>query len=348
MIGFGALKVVTVLLLLIVGGYFLLDWYESTRPLYPGRTPASGSTEIKVLTYNTWLLDLPFGCGSQIVDKRLRRLPEAIANTEADLIALQEVWHRSHRKYLTNEMKRFGYKVMAPDTEKMFRFGTGLMFFSKYEMAEGHRMMNFSQVTRVDENFTNKGIVGVRVNVPKLGWIDFFNAHLGAVTFDEDTDQCVLGEAQARFEQTKDLVQWVHANSSEDIKILAGDFNTHYKKYMKGCYINEQTKEYRLLVEEGYLNKGLGWIDTFRKVNPNESNNFCTFDRNNKFMCEGHLKTQPSATIDYIFVNDNKKLIPKASKLVFTGKNHILSDHYGVLSKLEFTHENEIKSETKK
>ncbi len=332
--GYSVIKKLVLLALLIAGGYLLVDWYESSRPLYP-RRPASDRSEVKVLTYNTWLLDLPFGCGARYIDKRLQKMPEAIANTDADLVALQEVWHASHRKYLTQEMKRRGYKVMSFDTEKWYRFGTGLMFFSKYEMAPDHRMMNFSQVTSVDENFTNKGIVGIRVRIPKLGWVDFYNAHLGSVSFNEEKDRCSIEESKTRFGQVKEMVNWIQSNSSEEIQIFAADFNTHYKKYMKGCYIDQLTDEYRLMVEKGYLKSGLGWIDTFRRANPKEMKGFCTFDQSNKFVCEGMFKAEPNATYDYIFINDNKKLVVKSSELVFSEKSHQLSDHFGIRSILE-------------
>jgi len=66
--------------------------------------------QFKLLTFNTWLLDLPLGLGAKEIDKRIPLMTKLIIQTNADIVSLQEVWLDKHRDQLINGPRTGGYK----------------------------------------------------------------------------------------------------------------------------------------------------------------------------------------------------------------------------------------------
>src|SRR5687767_2701239 len=75
-------------------------------------SPAQGAhapKTFKVLTFNTWMLEILGKDRTQNMEERLTLMPKAIADTGADIVFLQEVWTEKARKGLINGLARHGY-----------------------------------------------------------------------------------------------------------------------------------------------------------------------------------------------------------------------------------------------
>lgn len=291
--------------------------------------------ELKVLTFNTWLLKPPFGIGAaEDIEERLKIMPEMLAKTGAHIIGLQEVWNNSYRDTLIKEMKKYGYESYHDKGEGFILFETGLLIFSKFSATTETLVMHFKKYTRSEEAFTSKGALKVSFHIPELGDLDFYDTHLGAVTYYSKTKEFDKKHLEYRFSQTEQLVNWIQKTNTNPISILTADMNSHYLKTAEGRHIKEFEPDYRLIVEPDFLEIGLGWKCFFPPLTE------FTFEKANPYVSRGHFDTIPDETIDYIFINPSEKFKKLESKIVFkdeiSKKVPRLSDHYGVLATLQY------------
>ena len=312
------------------------------------QTKEADSKLIRVLSLNTWLLKTPIGLNLvNHVEERLKILPAKIHELNPDIISFQEVWNYRHRQFLVHELKKYGYEYHAYRADVNGRlnpleivrsgFGNGLLIFSKFEMAPEIEQLRFSTFTRADERAVMKGAIKSRIKIPSLGWVDFFNAHLGAVSFDKHSQEYNKSHQMARLQQARELTEFIGTQASQ-IQIAALDLDVHYHQFQNGRYIEKLTPEYELLTQQIPL------LDTYREKHGFAETPHWTFSSSNPYVSGGHFSHVPNEVIDYIFVNKNPKLKPIESKLVFTeplqvgeGKRmpQMLSDHYGVFTTFE-------------
>ncbi len=302
----------------------------------------------KVLSFNTWLLKTPFGFSiAEHVDARAQLIPSAIATLNPDIISLQEVWSTEHRDQLIRDFQKLGYPYAAfrADTNTLLnpleivraKFGNGLLIISKYEIHSEVLQLRFQTHTRADERAVIKGAILARILVPGLGWMDFFNSHLGAVTFDKHSHEYYPKHIRNRFAQAQELSHFLLTHKKNDFCIGALDLDGHYHVYEKGNYTGKLSDDYHLFTSQ---EKGMDFIDVHRHVHGIDNTPHWTFDKKNPYVSGGYFSHAPNEVIDYIFVNRNQKIIPVHSEIVFQEpqgreKPHMLSDHYGVLATFE-------------
>jgi len=290
--------------------------------------------KLKVLTFNTWMLSLPFNAGAHDLQERLDIFPDRLSETGADIIGLQEVWWDKARKTLKKEMFKRGYYYSF---FKQFKgtvrgtMGNGLVIFSKFKIdLDQSSVMKFQDYTRKDEYFTYKGVQHAVIDIPCLGEIDFFNTHLGAISdpkkdsknkyvYDED-------EIKVHQEQKHELINFLESEAHSDVAILTSDLNSHPVDHNSGI----ESPTHRSLNEN--------FIDTFHQFNSMSS---ISFDNKNPYVSSGYFATAPSEYLDYIWLKRNQeKLHAIKSEIVFDNlktlkSKHFLSDHYGVLTTFE-------------
>jgi len=346
--------------------------------------------EFKVLTFNVWMVEAPY-LGLDLaddMDERLKIIPEFIEKTGADIVALQEVWRGHIREELIRKLREHGYtnfvyradlgnrdrvliKRQYPNNGDLKYFsdfiintkehmGNGLLIASKSDFLmddnKRTRELAFRKHTRFDESIIMKGGIGTRIYIPQLGWTNFYNSHLGAVTFNEDLQEQEPAHVKVRKSQAEELSWLVRAGRSwpdkvkndeleqTGIALLAVDLNTHYNVFKKGAYTDEVSFEYALMTGNASRAQ-LGYIDTFRSIHPDTSSPVWTFDKDNPYVSSGYFGGAPSETIDYIFMSPNNRLKIANSELVFTEdiddqtkarfdieSAKKLSDHYGILT----------------
>ncbi len=287
---------------------------------------------LSVLTFNSWLLRTPLGIDlAKDIDERVRRLPQRVAALQPDIILLQEIWHSPFRKLLADEFLRVGYPYSTePRHHGWLRMGDGLQIISRFEL-DSLKHHSFSIHTRFDERFVEKGAIKVRVKVPQLGWIDIYNSHLGAVTYNTKKREFHRSQCESRYVQSLELKKWILETRTSETAILGVDLNVHRLHHENGVYLSIPSKEFALMITG--QPHGAGFVDTFSQLNGTENHGGCTFHNSNPYRASGYFGSDPCATLDYLFLANTSPLVPVSSEVVLD--KPALSDHYGVLTTFE-------------
>ncbi len=300
-------------------------------------TQSLWAAEVKILSLNTRFLKVPLGVElADDIESRLKKMPQAISDTGADVVGMQEVWDPKIRKNLVSALKALGYTYSVFKDQRSGAprglMGNGLLIVSKFPLDQSVSSMSFSDYTRKDEYLTYKGAIKTRVKLPDLGWTDLYNTHLGAITFDEDANEYVQEQEEIKLHQAKELADWIKATRTQSEMIMTADLNAHYLRFEDGRFGGKFSDVYFLLT---YKKDGLTLVDTYRQINRGYFSSTFTFNAANPYVSRGSFSNIPSEVEDYILVSRSKRLSVIHSEVTFSGKEELISDHYGVLTTLK-------------
>ena len=323
-----------------------------------GSALAQAPATFKVLTFNSWLLDIPVGLGfrteiAQDMDERLQLLPEYLAATDADIIVLQEVWSQRSKRFLSKALKTKGYPYSAYTSLSNWlaifevEMGDGLLVLSKYPISKNVQTYDFSVATQGLESFSKKGALKLQIKVPNLGWIDFYASHAGAVDFEQNDYKS--DQVARHSKQIQELAAFIQRTRSHAITVLGADLNMHYQKWKNHAFAPEFSDDY-VNFKQHACGAGYSMVDTYLKTHgkgAKETPDY-TFTRANPYVDHGFFDTLPSEVEDYIFLCENSILRPVTSAQVFQDAiqpetvkslnlslNRLpkrLSDHFGVMT----------------
>ena len=330
--------------------------------------------ELKVVTFNTWLLEI-FGIdfADDIVPRR-QLMVSAFNEIDADILSLREVWPDKHRRFLVEALsERYPYCSFDKTTTGILKiFSDGLIIFSKFPIGDPNQQkddlgctppahtLRFSQNTdRIDEQRVNKGAIHIVVHHPTLGSIDVYNSHFDALSLNEEArDYEESHKATSRL-QALEFIDFVRETKSYPHQVLAIDINQHFRTWdTNGMESNQVNENYQRLISQ------LDAVDTLMVANnydPETLTGVYTFDtRNNiyaadpddlnrrsfegteEFMLSETNEFAPSALLDYIwYIGESLNVV--SSELIFTDPVQMyigsderkpLSNHYGVMTTL--------------
>ncbi len=254
--------------------------------------------EINILTFNVWGV---FRLFTESLDKRVKLITTSINGF--DLVNLQETTV-VETKDITDKNNFYPYKVRYDNTS-LLRLGSGLSTLSKYKILE-EKFLLFSSCLLPD-CINNKGVLFLRLEIPKLGIVDLYNTHYQSMPI----------STTHRLLANKDFEKFYKENNQDNLTIITGDFN-----------LTEKDEDYRDFVKKFKV------IDTFRVKNPNIPG--FTYDKE-----KNSSALFMAARIDYIFVVHNEKYNIEIleSKIMFTEKQEelFISDHFGLATLLKIT-----------
>lgn len=308
---------------------------------------------LNVLTYNVWMVDVPFKMASQDIEARAAAIPAEVAKTGADIIALQEVWPDKFKIQLADDFKKLGYKYSYFEDlpySLLLRgiIGNGLLIVSKYPIEtpaeQAQRVLGFTDFTRPDEYFARKGALHVKALIPDWGAVNLYDTHYGAVSFDADELQFDMSHETSRQKQAHELIDFIKKTSGDAPVLLMGDFNSYSKKFFKDKFTDELVPDYSEMTCASKNQKCLGLCDSFHDSHPLEAMVPTVDPDHNPYVGTAALYKARSAPrmIDYIFVSKSPKIAVAASSVVLAnpltikGRNGSLplSDHYGIMTSL--------------
>jgi hypothetical protein len=146
---------------------------ESTAP-----TTTTPPSELRALMYNCGLLRLKlFGFGPILfanppfADERFAHLAKALLDSNADVIALQEIYEKGHVKALLLAVKEtYPYHARQNNNKNSvhFQFHNGLLFLSKYPITR-HETIKHRKSDPVESWLACKSFQCVEVETPGLG-----------------------------------------------------------------------------------------------------------------------------------------------------------------------------------
>lgn len=257
-------------------------------------------TELNILTFNTWGV---WKYVTKSLEKRVELITTAINGF--DMVNLQETTVKE-TKDITDKNSFYPYKIRYDNTSFM-KWGSGLSTLSKYPVVE-KKFMKFSSCAGLDCN-NNKGVLFLRLEVPKLGQLDFYNTHYQSMPF----------STKQRLQANKDFEKFFRENTVNNLAIITGDFN-----------FTDKDDDFKDFVTRFKA------IDTFKTRYPNDPG--YSYDKTkNK---NAFLLAEPQR-IDFIFVIPNEKYNVEIidSKLMFTEPKDglFLSDHFGLSSSLKIS-----------
>ncbi len=250
-----------------------------------------------------------------------------VAQVDADILALQEVWQRADRQMIICDFAKRGYRYSLHNSGRARGLrgwlGNGLLLLSKYPMRVGSPPLHFDDYTEGKEFFASKGCLHAVIDLPKLGAIDFFNTHFGSLAWLALKKEFCRQHELRHGRQLKQFIDYVADRGKNKVRILAGDFNFHPGTEPSSCYAQIESK---LKVQSTF-----SWNQPLRFPTP-------TFDYQNPYLRKFQKLGIPSQHLDYIFLSrEAEKITPTESALVLTESNvqptgQPLSDHYGVLT----------------
>lgn len=288
---------------------------------------------LRILTYNAWL-------GPSLIARdvapRAARLPRAIAETGADVVALQEVWLGRHRDLLVRELGRAGYAhvVFVAGTGGLVRgvFGNGLLVASRFPVKR-HALREYSRYTYHEEFFVRKAALAVTVDVPDVGDVDVVDTHLGAVRFDAKRSSFVERDYDEHLAQVDELADFALEFGSARRLVIAGDLNMHFEPWDAAARCHRpaiRSRNYERLCTR------LDLTDAFTR--DGEGAACHTVHHENPYVASSSFGKGPSECVDYVLFSAKDM---RSRGAVVAMKEHDgdlgrpLSDHYAVLATLE-------------
>ncbi len=281
--------------------------------------------KIKILTFNTGLFRLRFwGIDwlktTDFVEERLRQMPTELLNTDADVIALQEVFNAKHQLYLIQTLQEaYPYHCFTP--QKWIKLNAGLMIFSKYPIS--NVVYTPLRDTRpVDEMLVAcKGILSCYLNLQDIGNLHIINIHPTSGGFlYQQADNLIVKVRNNQINQAYQL-----ANQSSSIpSVILGDFNA-------GPEIAESN--YQNLLNKNFIDAYAAHCEATQQIAQ------ITWDAHITLNRRGTHANSCSQRIDHLYISptfknmfqiDNIKVVFQ-NPLVNTPLEKVhLSDHYGL------------------
>ncbi len=279
---------------------------------------------ITILTLNAGLLDVEI-LGHKVLEsapfekERLAALPTELLGTDADIIALQEVYEQSHRSFLIKELRGKYPHHFYSRQRRLFRLEDSLIIFSKYPIVR-RKVIAYTNSVFDERILTYKGVLVAKIHSDVFGSISVFNTHTVTGGIRDQENRTV---EDVRAMQIEEMIRGVENSKGHDIKIIVGDMNTG----------PEVAKEnYDMLLNRGY-------IDVVALKHPYTKKK--TWDPRNVLNREGHYSKSPPQRIDHIFLRESdvtklkivkaEIILDKPTIRVVGGGKITISDHAGVL-----------------
>ena len=280
---------------------------------------------LRMVTFNAAIQDIrllgrPLFCPVPWPRERLRHLPAALAALDADIICLQEMFHPPLQDWLRHALApRFPHVAGLQTGSAPLRLGNELLVLSRFPLG-GARLHRFGHAAREEWIFASKGFLHVQAEIPGLGTVDLVNFHTtagGARAHPESPEMEAIRARQ--LSQILDVVMPLPR------AILVGDLNA-------GPHTS--THIYKEVGAHGFVDAflaGGGEGMTWDPANPLAARSR-----------ESHL---PPQRIDHVFLSGTlvEQLAPRSARLILhehgaatPGGDMPYSDHYGVLTELEY------------
>lgn len=276
---------------------------------------------VSLLSLNAALQDVRlFGCSVwrplDHVDERLQALAVALLERSADVVFLQECFHRPLQDRLIAALAG-AYPQVAGLARRglKLRLGSEVLVLSKHPL-DDVRFIRFETVHPEDRLFTSTGFVIAQVRLPRVGHLGLVNLHASAGGLRAGDPESPRAEA-IRSHQIAQILDAVHDLGPV---LLAGDLNAG-PVASRACY--------RQVTAAGF-------VDAFAAAGGRGD----SWDIENPLVGANGDDPLYSQRIDHVFVNQAtlELLRPVAAGIVLDGARTTLpdgrripiSDHYAV------------------
>ena len=276
---------------------------------------------IRIVTFNAAMQDIRFLSRSlyrpvAFIRHRLAGLVRGIRDLNADIVFLQEIFHRDLQRRLYSELESV-YPHGAGFAGGGFkcRLGNELLMLSKFPLY-GESLIRFRRASVEERLFTSRGLYRCRTRLPGAGEVELITFHMSAGGIGRHPENRRM-EALRRGQ-----VDQLLDSACPDLPvIMAGDLNAGP---------HSSVSSYRALLQAGYS-------DAFTVG----GGTGITWDPGNPLVAAGRENHLQPQRIDHVFINGKAgaRLRPVNSRIVLHGPSVLLedgravpvSDHYGIL-----------------
>lgn len=279
------------------------------------------------LTLNTYLLDIrlfgriPLYKAAPHIDQRLTALPGALLGTGADVICLQEVFRKPHRRFLADALAP-SHPFAAGVRHAGLPLGTGLMVLSRHPIRDA-RFREFRSAVLEERIAVRMGMLICEIDLPDLGptrVVDFHLSAGGLKHHPESPAAEALRECQ--------IQELVHAAWEPALGpvVMAGDLNS-------GPHTS--TVNHRRVLDAGFR-------DAFAEAGA--ADRVITWDPANPVISGERNHALPPQRIDHVFlrtegsenlrVTETRVVLNNPVARISGGETIPVSDHYGLLAEI--------------
>ena len=276
---------------------------------------------LRFITLNTGLyrfgtLNWPIYAPVPHAADRLPALAKALSESQADIIALQEIFTAGDINYLHEELGS-SYHCLCNQRTTGWVEG-GVVVFSKYPAASVS-FYNWKSDVLLEKVFGAKGFQHVELSLPNDAPLHLINLHAVAGGFWDPESDSVETVRHQQFEEVLDVTKTAQPHPT----VVLGDFNAGPK--VSEC-------NYQQFLEAG-----------FRDCFSDTDEPAYTWDPKNALIGEGPHKDCPPQRIDHIFaqnirdVSDSQICFDEPVLKTKSQSDQMIpiSDHYGLMSTLE-------------
>ena len=285
---------------------------------------------LRVVTFNAWAL--PLAIPSQQKWRRMRRLPQALATLDADVIVLQEMFDvRARRRVVSGLCPPYQTTADALDARRILGLVRidetgGLLVLSRLPIESSRFIRHPPGVgSKPDERVGHKGGMILRLRTP-IGPVTLFTLHLYAGTKPK--------HAHVRCAQLGPLLDVLNLEADGTPVVLAGDINASPTEgYPEPAGPeNPLTPEYAALLEAGFTDPA--------PPNPTPASQTATWvPSRNRYAALPYQETKTDARYDYVLVRPGSAhtWVAKEVRTVLDEPGACLSDHVGLQAELELS-----------
>jgi endonuclease/exonuclease/phosphatase family metal-dependent hydrolase len=266
---------------------------------------------LRVVTFNAWAL--PLNIPSQQKRRRMRQLPQALAELDADIIVLQEMFDvRARQRMLRELCPPYETTADALRSRRILRLVPidetgGLLVLSRLPISGSRFIRHPHDVgSKPDERIGHKGGMILHLDTP-LGRVTLLALHLYAGTKQK--------HAHLRCAQLAPLLEAANGEANGNPVVLAGDINT---------------------------SPTLGYPDLSDPLPPNPTPAARTatwVPSRNRYAALPYQETKTDARYDYVLTRSGlaHAWSVKDARTVLDEPGAHLSDHIGVRVELELS-----------
>lgn len=275
---------------------------------------------MRLLTFNTALQDvrllgLPVYRSCAFISERLRALPAALRELDADVVCLQECLQPAMQRLVAALADVYPHVAGLARRGPRLRLTSDLLILSRHPLT-AVRQVRFERAAVEERLFANLGLLQTSVRLPSGHHLRLFTFHTSAGGLRRHPESAVMELIRAR-----QIEQILDAARGPDPVVLAGDLNAG----PEASPVN-----YRQALSAGFS-------DAFASAGAEG----ITWDPANPLVAAGVQWYLPPQRIDHVLVNPAARRmleiqaarIVLAERRVAAGSDHRipLSDHYGVL-----------------
>ncbi|KAH0487609.1 MAG: uncharacterized protein KVP18_000500 [Porospora cf. gigantea A] len=181
---------------------------------------------LTILTFNAGLLDYRV-CGISVytnpafASRRLGHMPISLRSSEADIVALQEVYEHSHADAIIESLRLIYPFHARRASGGCLAMHNGLLVLSKFPITTS-KFHKFTSATMIESIFASKGILETTIVVPGVGQICLLNVHLASGAVNPESEQ-MENLRNKQLAQVLDIVRTV--TRRKECPVLMGDLN---------------------------------------------------------------------------------------------------------------------------